>query len=359
MTMEERLSLLEQNAAAQVPTPTEYYTSRWSGEEIDKGISGALQLGGATTTQAALRNIGGRPSRNLLDNWYFVGGGSQQGGGQFPVNQRGQTSYQNYGNIIDRWICNYGATVTINSSGVVISRTPDGPAEIFMQRLPLSLLSQLAGQVVTLSAIINGQLGSSTFTMPEDLSTLIDSSEVIIDGLLFDIFDIPSSGNCRARFFSDSTSQFTLTAAKLELGPTQTLAYQDEDGNWQLFETPDYGEELAKCQRYLLVLPGFDTLYSGIGVGSFFSETEAEITIPTPTSMRIIPTCTATGIWMLRGGGQIINVDANTSNFLVQQMSSNSVSMIIGELSGCPLNQAAQLLRGNNNTAKIIFSAEL
>ena len=25
---------------------------------------------------------------NLLDNWYFVGGGSQQGGGQFPINQR-------------------------------------------------------------------------------------------------------------------------------------------------------------------------------------------------------------------------------------------------------------------------------
>ena len=41
-------------------------------------------------------------------------------------------------------------------------------------------------------------------------------------------------------------------AAKLEFGPTQTLAYQDEEGNWQLFETPDYGEELAKCQRYLI-----------------------------------------------------------------------------------------------------------
>lgn len=52
----------------------------------------------------------GRPAyilthnENLLDNWYFVGGGSQQGGGQFPINQRGQTSYSGTNqNAIDRW----------------------------------------------------------------------------------------------------------------------------------------------------------------------------------------------------------------------------------------------------------------
>ena len=231
----------------------------WSALTPALTSSADLLLSNLSNYQKALRNIGGRPNRNLLDNWYFVGGGSQQGGGQFPINQRGQTSYQNGVNAIDRWICNNGATVTINSSGVVISRTSDGPHEIFIQRLPLSLLSQLAGQVVTLSAIINGQLGSSTFTMPEDLSTLIDSIEILIDGLNFDIYDAPSGGNCRARFFSaSSTSQFTLTAAKLELGSTQTLAYQDEDGNWQLFETPDYGAELAKCQRYF-------QLYSAAG----------------------------------------------------------------------------------------------
>lgn len=40
---------------------------------------------------------------NLLDNWYFAGGGSQLGGGQFPINQRGQTEYIGAGYAIDRF----------------------------------------------------------------------------------------------------------------------------------------------------------------------------------------------------------------------------------------------------------------
>ena len=54
-------------------------------------IKGAnKELSNLSNYQKTLRNIGGRPNRNLLDNWYFVGGGSQQGGGSFPVNQRGR-----------------------------------------------------------------------------------------------------------------------------------------------------------------------------------------------------------------------------------------------------------------------------
>ena len=41
-----------------------------------------------------------------------------------------------------------------------------------------------------------------------------------------------------------------LYGAKLELGSQQTLAHQDENGNWVLNEIPDYGEQLARCQRY-------------------------------------------------------------------------------------------------------------
>ena len=60
-----------------------------------------------------------------------------------------------------------------------------------------------------------------------------------------------ASINPRIRLFNISAAtDLSIIAMKLELGPTQTLAYQDEDGNWQLFETPDYGAELAKCQRY-------------------------------------------------------------------------------------------------------------
>jgi hypothetical protein len=37
-------------------------------------------------------------ARNLLDNACFVGGGSQQGGKQLPINSRGLTQYSTYEN---------------------------------------------------------------------------------------------------------------------------------------------------------------------------------------------------------------------------------------------------------------------
>lgn len=40
-----------------------------------------------------------------------------------------------------------------------------------------------------------------------------------------------------------------ILAAKLELGPTQTLAHQ-ENGQWVLNEVPDYGGQLRRCQWY-------------------------------------------------------------------------------------------------------------
>ena len=49
-----------------------------------------------------------------------------------------------------------------------------------------------------------------------------------------------------------ATTGFLLQAAKLEEGSTQTLAYQDEDGAWQLLPQPesDYATQMLKCQRY-------------------------------------------------------------------------------------------------------------
>ena len=45
-----------------------------------------------------------------------------------------------------------------------------------------------------------------------------------------------------------------LKAVKLELGPVQTLAHQDADGNWVLNDPPpNKALELLKCQRYYQV----------------------------------------------------------------------------------------------------------
>lgn len=285
MTIEERLSLLKHQMAAQIPTPTEYYTSRWSGEEIDKGIGGALQLGGATTPQAALRNIGGRPNRNLLDNWYFVGGGSQQGGGQFPINQRGQTSYEALGIAIDRWNLRNGVTLTLESVGIQISRIASSSIEMIAQFLPASSWTRIAGMPVTLSALINGKLGSVSFTFPTNMDALFDSPQIVVDNLLGDVYGTPNLNTCSVRFFSTEAAAWTIQAVKLELGNHQTLAYQDEDGAWQLFETPDYGEELAKCQRYFYKYVG-NIFLCNYATGEGYASFEF------PVEMRITPTVT-------------------------------------------------------------------
>lgn len=319
---------------------------------VDGGFTGNEQ---EFNESLAKRNIAIR--RNLLDNWYFVGGGSQQGGGQFPINQRGETSRSGSGGFIDRWKLSGEGTATLGSDGITLTATTGNLEFIQFLGIPND---RLLGETVCLSGLVDGDLLSMSTSAPEEKPSAWTNIINIIKPFGFVRFNYDNTAD---RFFCSAIvsagNSVLLQASKLELGSTQTLAYQDEESNWKLFETPDYAGELARCQRYLLVLPGFNTLFSNIGVGSFFSETEAEITIPTPTTMRIMPTCAATGNWLLRGGGQLINVEAGASNFFVQQMSSNAVSMIINGLSGCPANQATQLLRSNNSTAKITLSAEL
>ena len=159
---------------------------------------------------------------NLLDNWYFAGGGSQQGYGIFPVNQRGQTSYSNSdAYTIDRWKLVSGS-LTVSSGGITLNGT-------IAQILPASV-----GLPVVASALL-------------------------------------SDGTMITPTYNDSTKTFTLTATgqtivavKLEIGSTQDLAHQ-EGGTWVLNEIPDYAEQLSKCKLYYQVIKGNGTVFgSGI-----------------------------------------------------------------------------------------------
>lgn len=145
-------------------------------------------------------------NKNLLDNWYFIGGGSQLGYGVFPINQRGQTSYSNTGYTFDRWKLTSGS-MTIAAGGITLNGTLE------------QILEANIGQTVTASAL----LADGTMITP---------------------------------VYNDTTKTFTLTATgqtikavKLELGSEQTLAHQ-ENGVWVLNEIPNYQTELTKCMAY-------------------------------------------------------------------------------------------------------------
>ena len=217
---------------------------------VDGGFTGNEQ---EFNESLAKRNIAIR--RNLLDNWYFVGGGSQQGGGQFPINQRAITSVNASNNLIDRWrIYRYvSGSATLTPNGINLSGDFDFGESIESARLPnipnlpvtiSALFSD--GSFVSTTSILSNNGDSEFITVPISSNASLDYTRNWQSDI--DLF----------AFSLKSNASIIPIAAKLELGSSQTLAYKDEGGNWQLFETPDYAEELAKCQRYFQLYSAAD-----------------------------------------------------------------------------------------------------
>lgn len=261
-----------------------------------------LTLSNLSNYQKALHAIGGRPNRNLLDNWYFVGGGSQQGGGRFPINQRGNTSCLIGNPMIDRWKFGgtSGAKFDLISSGIEVTNvTTEAYMEQYMENYQI-----LTDQTVTFSLLYSGAPGylkifKNTQEGIDSVGTFIfpSSSNISIGTLTVAMGDLSSVTQLFFRLASQGDNSSTrFIAVKLELGSTQTLAYQDEDGNWQLFETPDYGEELAKCQRFFENAP----IYTGFTVGA--SGDILDMFVPFKQTKRIVPIVIISPITTLDSG---------------------------------------------------------
>lgn len=178
------------------------YTLAYTGDQIDKAIGNALQVS----------------NPNLLDNWYFCN----------PVNQRGQTSYTGGGYGIDRWYSTGGCL--IENDGITIT-------DSILEKIQNP--EKLNGLTITFSVLgANGKLytGTRVFNNANDVIFYDPDSDGI--QLLFNQYwnGFQVIGN------------FKVKAAKLELGSQQTLAHL-ENGVWVPNEIPDYGEQLAMCQR--------------------------------------------------------------------------------------------------------------
>lgn len=252
-----------------------------------------------------VRGLGLRVNKNLLDNWYFVGGGSQQGGGQFPINQRGQTSYSTvYVTSIDRWNITEQITVSqsyISLTGIMYHIFSDEDA------------SRFQGKTMTMSVLLDGNILVSctgVFSSSSNVTTTYGQNGAIGFGR-FNGY----SFNFDCVLINSGADIANVIAAKLELGSTQTLAYQDEDGNWQLFETPDYGEELAKCQRYYWD-SGAENFGGCSGIGSATSiltcACQFPVTMRTAPAIRIYNGTTENQI-RNSSNGAVVNVQTASS----------------------------------------------
>lgn len=219
------------------------YQSIYDGPAIDAAIARATEGG---HIDAAIQ---AKPNNNLLDNWYFPNLVNQRGisSGNGPVNAYG----------IDRWKFLNAGTLTISSDYIAIAS--DQHAYTLQQYIEPGRFAGVIGKTATLSALVKGNgrlkisLGSSSAGAYSNYFsysdwTLVQMQGTIVSGTDYHIYvqARQGKGNCYVK------------AVKLELGSQQTLAHQDADGNWVLNEIPDYGEQLARCQRYF-------QLYSSTG----------------------------------------------------------------------------------------------
>lgn len=201
-------------------------------------------LGAPTTPQAALSALGAGARPNLLDNAYFVGGGT--GWGVFPVNQRGQVTFIGVSPMFDRWKAYYG--VNFNSQLLATGWKLSGgtPWTSYVQMLRQSFI---AGDPYTLTALFSdGSLVTGQVTAPSsgefsENVYLTSSSYMRLAYNAGDSFEIIAA--------SGDTIP-TIEFLKLEHGVGQTAAYQKSDGTWAMLpQNLDYGRELLTCQQYL------------------------------------------------------------------------------------------------------------
>lgn len=284
----------------------------------------------------------GRPAwiltqnENLLDNWYFVGGGSQQGGGQFPINQRGQTSYAGtagYG--IDRWTVAKNTSLGIIQNGITLTDASSTGATSLVQYV--NPISGYYGKTVTFSALIESYgLYSVTASISEGFGNTSIPVPTIGNML---IGNASNNGYLYIRFGANSFppgQSGTIIAAKLEFGHLSTLARKDESGNWVLNDPPpNFQQELAKCQRYTLPLLSDLVPATLIGAGAIF------FFVPTPVEMRAIPTIEINNFKVRSSTG----VDQTGFTFSVSSVRSNGLFISANKanhgLSAAALNAGA------------------
>lgn len=304
-----------------------------------------LSLDQVTGLPAALQR---KPNRNLLDNWYFGN----------PVNQRGQTEYAVSGYNIDRWKSGAVSDVVKVENGVLnISMT--ALYQIFFQNIENP--ERYSGETLTVSVLVDSvdandayQLVVRAGTQPGQYATKL----VTGSGLFSTKWKVPDGCTLLQVVIQSvkaNAGNISIKASKLELGSTQTLAHQDGDGNWVLNEIPDYGEQLARCQRYCQVLD----LTAGYAVTAFGIATEQTAwrgLFPIFTKLRAKPVLVVEGenkSLALHGNGTAINISNLTPSIVATEC--NGVEVVYGGLS-LTKNQCYVLQAYG---CKIILSADL
>lgn len=314
-----------------------------------------IGIGGDGTAQATVY-----PSnKSLLHNWYLVD----------PINQRGEVFYPKLSNnaspayCIDRWLYGRGLDgVNLTADGVVIKFVSSDFAFIG-QRLEEAVLEKLANKTVTLAILVKGSgtglIGNVNESAVTGVKFTVNSNDRY--ELISTTYKWPQKKDNWNQIPALTLTGGTVTvlAAKLELGPVQTLAHKEGD-KWVLNDPPpNYALELAKCQRYQIFLNTFKSEYARFGIGLGQSDSVATIIIPLPTTLRAIPAISFGGAVEMFDGGMFsyykignISYDQLTDNCL-------SVKVEISDDRKLTANATYILLSHNDAKSYILLDANL
>lgn len=272
-TEDDILSLQTQVDGISVPTKT---SDLINDSGYIKSVNGkSANVAGAVSLVPL--DIGAASNKNLLDNWYFAD----------PINQRGQTVYTGGAYSIDRWkIWSAGTTLQITDDGILLTNTNPNDDWIIQ---PIEIGSLKPG-IYTLSCFSENGVRLIQFNAANGGNILYHDSTS--DGMLsYGTFSVSSSNlanNHRVGILTKEGS--ALIAAKLELGPIQTLAHQDASGNWVLNDPPpNKASELAKCQRYQPFVGYPSNQYSPCGFAVVMSVRQCIGVISLPVSIEKRP----------------------------------------------------------------------
>lgn len=247
-------------------------------QQIDDAVA---VLGAPSTPQAALANLGAGVRPNLLDNAYFVGGGT--GWGVFPVNQRGQTSYTPVfnGRVMDRWAVEADADlkVTLEPDGILLENTGFSDRQL-KQIIPSGILS--TGNQYCISALFDLISGSSTVAIGQTESPYgsLGSVSLGTSGFASEVVEPQTDAEWKYIVYVYPGAKVKIKALKLEEGSSQTLAYQKSDGTWAMLpQNLDYHTELAKCQAYLQSFGIYDAFVC-IGAADSYTDFQVPLSVP-------------------------------------------------------------------------------
>jgi hypothetical protein len=145
--------------------------------------------------------------------------------------------------------------------------------------------------------------------------------------------------------FGDAIGNYwQITGVQLEVGDTATP-----------FEHRSYGEEMAKCQRYLYRLNGNSADQTLIGMGYFYGTTTTRHIVQYPVTMRSSPSVSANGLEMLRDTGSDTAVTISSS----LDESIHSCGLNITDVASTTIGEGCILRLSSSTSSYISFDAEL